>query len=92
MRSLFGNILLTVEAYPELRTSEIVRELTASIRSMETELARHRYTYNNIVQEFNTRIDTIPSSLVARLFGFIKLGYLDFGEEVQERPDLSWGS
>jgi len=89
-RQILGNILLTVEAYPELKTSEVVKELTDSIREVETELARHRYTYNNIVQEFNTRIDTVPSNFVARLFGFVKMGYLEFGEEVQERPDVSW--
>ncbi len=91
-RSLLGNVLLTVEAYPELRTSEIVRELTSSIRSLETELARHRYTYNNIVQEFNTKIDTVPSNLVAKIFGFDKLEYLEFGEEIQRRPETGWGS
>ena len=85
-------MLLTVEAYPELRTSEIVRELTSSIRSLETELARHRYTYNNIVQEFNTKIDTVPSNLVAKIFGFDKLEYLEFGEEIQRRPETGWGS
>ncbi len=89
-RQILGNILLTVEAYPELKTSEIVKELTDSIRSVETELARHRYTYNNIVQEFNTKVDTVPSNFVARLFGFGKMEYLEFGEEVQERPDVSW--
>jgi len=91
-RSLLGKILLTVEAYPELRTSEIVKDLTSSIRSVETELARHRYTYNNIVQEFNTKIDTVPSNLVARIFGFDRLEYLEFGEEIQKRPGVSWGS
>ncbi|WP_457600240.1 LemA family protein [Hydrogenivirga sp.] len=89
-RSLLGNLLLTVEAYPELKTSEIVKELTGSIREIEDELARHRYTYNNIVQEFNTKTDTFPSNLVAKSFGFSKMEYLEFEEEVKERPDVRW--
>ena len=89
-KNLLGNILVTVEAYPELKTSEVVKELTSSIRSVEDELARHRYTYNNIVQEFNTKTDTFPSNLVARAFNFQKMEYLDFGEEVEQRPDVRW--
>ncbi|RLJ70078.1 LemA protein [Hydrogenivirga caldilitoris] len=89
-RSLLGNLLLTVEAYPELKTSEVVKELTSSIKSIEDELARHRYTYNNIVQEFNTKTDTFPSNLIARNFGFKKMEYLEFEEEVKEKPDVSW--
>jgi len=89
-KNLLGNILVTVEAYPELKTSEVVAELTSSIRSVEDELARHRYTYNNIAQEFNTKVDTFPSNLVAKLFNFYKMRYLDFGEEVEKRPDVRW--
>lgn len=89
-RSLLGNLLLTVEAYPELKASEVVKELTNSVREIEDELARHRYTYNNIVQEFNTRTDTFPSNMVARGFGFQKMEYLEFEEEVGKRPDVSW--
>ncbi len=91
-RGLLGNLLLTVESYPELKTSEVVQELTASIRAVEDELARHRYTYNNIVQEFNTKTDTFPSNMVARTFGFKKMDYLEFDEGVNERPDVSWNA
>ncbi len=91
-RGLLGNLLLTVESYPELKTSEVVQELTASIRAVEDELARHRYTYNNIVQKFNTKTDTFPSNMVARTFGFQKMDYLEFEEGVNERPDVSWNA
>ncbi len=89
--SLLGNIMLTVENYPDLKTSQVVQELTSAIKSIEAELARHRYTYNNIVQEFNTKIDTFPSNFVAGMFSFTKMGYLEFEEEVQRRPDVTWG-
>ena len=90
VRGILGNLLLTVENYPELKTSEIVKELTGSIKNVESELARHRYTYNNIIQEFNTMLDTFPSNMVGAMFNFAKMEYLDFGEEVERRPDVSW--
>ncbi len=47
-------------------------------------------SYNNIVQEFNTMTDVVPSNLVASLFRFTKLEYLEFEEEIAKRPDLKW--
>ncbi|WP_457569975.1 LemA family protein [Desulfurobacterium sp.] len=89
-RKLMGAINVVVESYPELRTSSIVLELTQAIQDMENEIARHRYTYNNIAQEMNTKIDVFPSNLVASMFGFKKLSYLEFGEEINKTPDTTW--
>lgn len=89
-RAVLGNLLLTVESYPELKTSSLVKELTQAAKEVEEEIAQHRYTYNNVVQEFNTLADTFPSNLIASAFGFKKLLYLEIGEEVEKRPNLSW--
>ncbi len=89
-RALLGNLLFTVENYPELKTSEHVKALTESIRSIEDEISRHRYTYNNIVQEYNTLLDTFPSNIVGSFFGFKRLSYLEFEEDIEKRPNLTW--
>lgn len=89
-RSLLARFLAVVERYPELRTAEVVRKLMETSREVEEEIARHRYTYNNIVQEYNTMVDTIPSRFVALIHGFQKLPYLEVGEEVGRRPSLAF--
>ncbi len=89
-KAILGNLLVTVENYPELKTSDVVKDLTSSIKNIEDEIARHRYTYNNIVQEYNTMIDTIPSNIIANLSHFTKKEYLKFGEEINKTPDLKW--
>jgi LemA protein len=62
-----------------------------AIQDVEDEIARHRYTYNNIIQEFNTKVDVVPSNVVAGLFHFEKLEYLEFDEsEISKRPDTTW--
>jgi len=88
-RSITGGILAIAEAYPELRASETVKKLMDAIVSVEDEIARHRYTYNNVVQTFNTMVDSIPSNVVASSTGMEKLGYLEFEEEVEARPDIT---
>ena len=88
-RSITGGIVAIAEAYPDLKANESVRKLMDAVVSVEDEIARHRYTYNNIVQELNTMVDTIPSNLVASSVGVEKLEYLQFEEEVAARPDLT---
>lgn len=89
-RKILGNILVSVENYPDLKTSEPVKKLMDSVKDVEDEVARHRYTYNNIVQEFNTITDVVPSNIVASMFRFMKLDYLEFEEEIAKRPELKW--
>jgi LemA protein len=82
-------LIAVAEAYPELKASETVTKLMDSIVDVEDEIARHRYTYNNVVQEYNTMQDTIPSNLVAKIIGANKQTYLQFEEEIIRAPDVS---
>lgn len=91
MRGLLGNIIAVAENYPALKTSETVVITMNAIKDIEDEIARHRYTYNNIIQEFNTMIDTIPSKFVAIMAGLGKREYLEFKEEELKKPVVSWG-
>ena len=88
-RAIVNNLLAVAEAYPELKASENVKDLMEAIVDVEDEIARHRYTYNNVVQEYNTMQDTIPSNIVAGATGAKKLSYLEFEGEIERRPDVS---
>jgi LemA protein len=90
-RGIFGNILAVAENYPELKTSETVAVSMNAIKELEEEIARHRYTYNNIIQEFNTMLDVIPSKFVGSSIRLSKMNYLEFKEEELRRPEVSWG-
>lgn len=89
-RSLFGNIMAVAENYPDLKTSSTVTNLMESVKGVEDEIARQRYTYNNIVQEYNIMQDTIPSRFVALIIGLTKTNYLQFEEEVEKRPRIDF--
>jgi LemA protein len=88
-RAIVSTLLAVAEAYPELKASENVKDLMEAIVDVEDEIARHRYTYNNVVQEYNTMQDTIPSNIVAGATGAEKLSYLEFEGEIERRPDVS---
>jgi len=89
-RSVLGRLLAVAENYPDLKTSQTVQNLMGAVQGVEDEIARHRYTYNNIAQQYNTMTDTIPSNLVAGVMGFKKLEYLEFGEEIERVPTIAF--
>jgi LemA protein len=89
-RSLVGSLFAVAEAYPDLKTSQTVTNLQGSIREMEAEVARQRYTYNNIAQQFNNMLDTIPSNIVGGLLGMRKMEYLEFEEDIKKAPKIEF--
>ena len=89
-RSIFGRLLAVMENYPDLKTAGTVTSMMDSVKSLEDEIARQRYTFNNISQEYNTMIDTIPSNFVAKFMGLIKLEYLQFEEAIATAPKIEF--
>lgn len=87
-RSLLTTIRAVVEAYPDLKASTTVIKLMDAVVSVEDEIARQRYTYNNVVQEFNTMVTTIPSNIIAGISSMRKLEYLQFADEVEKAPKI----
>jgi LemA protein len=87
-REIVNNLLAVAEAYPQLKASENIMKLMDTIVSVENEIARQRYTYNNIVQQYNTMLQTIPSNIVAATINAKKLQYLEFEEAITKAPDI----
>ncbi len=87
-REVLGTVLAIAERYPDLKASTTVLTLMEAIRGVEDEIARQRYTYNNIVQEFNIMRETFPSRFVAGAMNLGKMEYLKFEEEVEAPPAI----
>ena len=89
-RSIFGRLLAVAENYPDLKTNTTVISLMDSVKGLEDEISRQRYTFNNISQEFNTMLDTIPSNFIGRIMGLLKLEYLQFEEAIKTPPKIEF--
>lgn len=89
-RSIFGRLLAVAENYPDLKTNTTVTSLMNSVKGLEDEISRQRYTFNNISQEFNTMLDTIPSNFIGRIMGLLKLEYLQFEEAIKTPPKIEF--
>ena len=66
LRSLFA----VMENYPQLRASENVSQLQEELTTTENQISFSRQHYNATVLAYNTSIATVPSSIIAGMFGF----------------------
>ncbi|MGH3647043.1 MAG: LemA family protein [Micromonosporaceae bacterium] len=58
------------EAYPQLRANRNFLHLQHQLSEAEDRLAAGRRFYNGNVREYNTRIESFPSNMVAKMGGF----------------------
>jgi LemA protein len=70
--SSLSRLLVAVEAYPELRSSENFLALQTQLEGTENRIANERRMFNETVQTYNTRARAIPGVWFVSLFGFDK--------------------
>jgi LemA protein len=61
---------LLAEAYPDLKANQNFLELQNELVAVEDHLQYARRFYNGSVRILNTRRETVPDVIVARLFNF----------------------
>jgi LemA protein len=80
LRSLFA----VVEQYPQLKANENVGRLQEELTSTENRIAFARQFYNDSVMRYNTRIQVVPTNLIANLFGFREEPFFEVPAAEQE--------
>lgn len=65
-----NKLVLLVEDYPELKASSHFLSLQHELSSVEDTIQHARRFYNGSVRLLNTRIDTFPDILIARVFNY----------------------
>lgn len=65
-------IFAVAENYPKLQANESFRHLQNRISGLENEIADRREFFNDSVNAFNIRIQSIPDTVVAKMMGYMK--------------------
>src|SRR5215469_15918053 len=66
LKSLFA----VAESYPQLQASQEFTELQHSLTEIEDNIQNARRYYNAVVRDYNTRVQSFPSNIIAGMFGF----------------------
>ncbi|MEP5764695.1 MAG: LemA family protein [Halieaceae bacterium] len=88
-----GALNVTMEAYPDLKASENMTQLTEEITTTENRVAFSRQGYNDAVTAYNTYRETFPPVFFAARFGHpTNAELLEFEDsaEIQAAPKVSF--
>lgn len=77
LKSLFA----VSEAYPDLKANTNFMALQEELTSTENKIAFARQFYNDRTLEYNTRLETVPSNIIAGMFHFTRRDYFEVSDE-----------
>jgi len=80
-----GNLLAIAEAYPDLKASQNFSELQAELADTENKIQAARRFYNTNVRDLMIALQSFPSNVVGKMFGFTDLDYFELEENSVER-------
>lgn len=65
-----GRLLMVSENYPDLKANAAFRDLQVQLEGTENRIAVERKRYNEAVQEYNVKVRSFPTLVVAKVTGF----------------------
>ena len=67
-----AGLRVQLEAYPDLKANQNFVQLQGEISDIENKLAATRRFFNSATRELNNAVETFPSNIFAKMFGFAK--------------------
>ena len=63
-------IMAVSENYPDLKANQNFSQLQEELQNTENKIAFSRQFYNDVATKYNTKIEVVPSNIIANMFGF----------------------
>lgn len=79
-RSL-ANLFAVAEGYPDLKANQNFLDLQAQLSQLEEQIQMARRYYNGTVRDYNIRVESFPSNLVANFFSFKPADFFEIADE-----------
>jgi LemA protein len=87
-----GNLFAVAENYPDLKASQNFLDLQKSLADVEEQIQLSRRYYNGAARNLNILVDSFPSNIVARMFGFTSVEYFELEDQADRAvPRVSFG-
>jgi LemA protein len=91
LSSALSRLLVVVERYPELRAVQGFQDLMVALEGAENRIATERRRFNEVAQDYNTRIKRFPTNLFANMFGFQPRPYFTSQPGAETAPKVDFG-
>lgn len=87
LTSALAGLRVSLEAYPDLKANQNFLQLQGEISDVENKLAAVRRFFNSATRELNNAVQTFPSNIFAKMFGFQKEPMFEIPQEERAALD-----
>lgn len=90
LSSAFSRLMVAVERYPELQTTQAFRDFQTQIEGTENRINKARNDFNSEVRNYNTYIKQFPTNFISGIFGFSEKGYFESDPGSNKAPEINF--
>lgn len=86
-------IMAVSENYPDLKANQNFSELSEELRNTENKISFSRQFYNDTVANYNTKLQVVPSNIIAGIFNFKPRELFEVeNEDVRKNVKVDFGN
>jgi len=90
METSLSRLLVIMENYPELKSSQNVTGLMDELAGTENRIAVERRRFNDTTKAYNIKVKVFPSNILAGMFGFTEAKLFESVEEANQVPEVNF--
>ena len=92
LSSALSRLLVVVERYPELRSTQAFRDLMPALEGAENRIAVERRRYNELARDFNATRKRVPTAWFVSLLGwdFPEKAYFESQPGAERPPEVAF--
>ena len=90
LEGALARLLVVVENYPVLKSSENFMRLQDELAGTENRIATERMRYNEVVRDYDVRIRRFPANLVASSFNFTAMPLFEAPPAAHTAPQVKF--
>lgn len=89
LEGALGRLLVVMENYPELKSSDTVNTLMSQLEGSENRVSVERNRFNELAKVFNVKIKRIPARFIASFLGFEQVNYFESTKGADIAPKVA---
>lgn len=88
--SAISRLLLVAENYPQLKASDGFRDFQVQLEGTENRIAVARTRYNEMARNYNVKIKSFFTSIVANMYGYQPKPYFEAKKGAEDAPKVNF--
>lgn len=85
-----SKLFALTESYPDLKANTNFNDLQNQLKETENKIAMSRQFYNDIVMQYNNKVEMVPSNIIANMFHFKKETFFEAQETERENVQVKF--